>query len=223
MARAELHLRRDDGGPRTWHLVTDRVEVGREPQDPSGVVLPDSEKASRSHALLQRGPDGRWTLTDTSRNGTTVDGELVKGRRVTLRSGARIEFADVQAEFVVDDPIVAAPQPAPVLTPTPTPPPEPDRGPNHDEMLAELLRTTSFLREYSEVGKSASKRLLDAVEKLERNVSDPDPEVIRGVVTRLLRRKGDLEESARLLKEVFGDFDKVVRSMEQQIANARRR
>ena len=55
------------------------------------VVQPDDMSVSREHAYLVL-ETNTWVFQDTSRNGSYVNGDLVKGQRVTLKPGDRIQI-----------------------------------------------------------------------------------------------------------------------------------
>lgn len=63
----------------------------------SDVALTDPSVKS-THALLRRGADGIWVLTDLSRGETFVGGKAVEGEAL-LKSGDRLRFGKVSARF----------------------------------------------------------------------------------------------------------------------------
>ena len=68
------------------------VHIGRGVVNPQDVMIPPEDVlVSREHArfILET---NHWILEDTSRNGTRVNGEIVRGRRVVLRAGDRIQI-----------------------------------------------------------------------------------------------------------------------------------
>jgi len=64
------------------------IVIGRDPG--CGVELPSPE-VSRQHARIDIAADGTW-LTDTSANGTLVDGELIAKSSVALADGAQLQI-----------------------------------------------------------------------------------------------------------------------------------
>jgi DNA-binding NtrC family response regulator len=85
---AVLILLRDDQ-PLVRFAVVETATIGRSSE--CEVQLADTE-LSRRHATIRR-RDGRWELEDLgSRNGTRVDGEVVRGATMPLREGAVIEL-----------------------------------------------------------------------------------------------------------------------------------
>lgn len=70
------------------------IRIGRGVLDVTDIQLsPDDVHASREHALLVF-EDGNWYLQDQSRNGTLVNGQVVRKNRVRLNSGDRIKIGD---------------------------------------------------------------------------------------------------------------------------------
>jgi len=75
---------------------TEGVRLGRGPENDIAV---DDGTLSRAHLRLRQ-EGGGWTLEDLrSSNGTRVDGEVVRGRRVALAPGSRIEAGSVRLTF----------------------------------------------------------------------------------------------------------------------------
>jgi hypothetical protein len=73
-------------------LRTPVVHIGRGVTNPHDVAIaPEDVLVSREHARLVL-ETSHWILEDTSRNGTMVNGEWVKGKRVVLRAGDRIQI-----------------------------------------------------------------------------------------------------------------------------------
>jgi FHA domain len=99
-----------------------RVTIGRSPGN--DVALRWDSEVSRLHAEIER-VGGNWLLADDqlSRNGTYVNGERLRTRRV-LRAGDVIRTGDTQLVFVaptvtsISATATAAHAPAPHLTPT---------------------------------------------------------------------------------------------------------
>lgn len=70
------------------------IRIGRGVLDVGDIQLsPDDVHASREHARLVF-EEGSWFLEDQSRNGTVVNGQVVKRNRVKLSSGDRIKIGD---------------------------------------------------------------------------------------------------------------------------------
>jgi sigma-B regulation protein RsbU (phosphoserine phosphatase) len=102
-----LDIRADDGASRRIPLLHSQALIGRSSESE---VLLESTTVSRQHARLTRDPAGRWDIHDLgSRNGTLVNGQLVKER--ALRAGDRIQIGSFQLTLVI-----------PSDTPRPTPP-----------------------------------------------------------------------------------------------------
>ena len=76
-------------------LTEPRYLIGR--GDGCQILLPEGDGAvSRRHALLERDPQGVWSIVDLgSRNGTSVNGERVTDRR-SLSDGDRISVGKSQ-------------------------------------------------------------------------------------------------------------------------------
>jgi FHA domain len=87
-------------------LDADRLTLGRGAE--SSLAFPSDDAMSRSHAVLERGPDG-WVLRDTgSSNGTWVNGaRLVDARR--LQSGDELVLGESRLVFRGDEDIAAEP------------------------------------------------------------------------------------------------------------------
>lgn len=68
------------------------VRIGRGVTGPYDIIIqPDDVAVSREHAYLVL-ETSIWVFHDTSRNGSYVNGELVKGQRVALKPGDRIQI-----------------------------------------------------------------------------------------------------------------------------------
>ncbi len=68
------------------------VHIGRGVTGLSDVVIaPEDVLVSREHARLVL-ETSHWILEDTSRNGSLVNGEMIRGKRVVLRAGDRIQI-----------------------------------------------------------------------------------------------------------------------------------
>lgn len=105
------------------------VHIGRGVLDPHDIQLPpDDIHASREHARLVF-EDGSWFLEDHSRNGTLVNGRLIRKAKVKLSSGDRIRIGDsfdVVFRYLSDttqaeDAAYATPRTAPPAQPAESP------------------------------------------------------------------------------------------------------
>lgn len=75
-------------------LRTPVVRIGRGVLDSSDIQLPpDDVHASREHARLVF-EDDAWFLEDDSRNGTLVNGQMLRKSRIKLASGDRIKIGE---------------------------------------------------------------------------------------------------------------------------------
>jgi hypothetical protein len=85
-----------------WSLSETSVTMGRAKD--CEIVLPERE-VSRHHARIERDAAGNYILRDLgSRNGTSVNGQTVRGLPYRLRDGDEIELANaLQLGFVVGD------------------------------------------------------------------------------------------------------------------------
>lgn len=73
------------------------VRVGRSPEN--DVVIEDAT-LSRSHFVLERMGEGRWTIRDSgSSNGTRLDGAPLGPTARAIEPGARIEAGSVRLTF----------------------------------------------------------------------------------------------------------------------------
>jgi hypothetical protein len=83
---------------RRWKIKEDSCTMGR--ADDCEIVIPDRQ-ISRYHARIERDPGG-YVLRDLgSKNGTYVNGELLRGQPYRLQDGDEIELATViQLGFV---------------------------------------------------------------------------------------------------------------------------
>lgn len=97
----------------TWDVVTRgwrKIQVGRGQPETGEMnreeatlrVLVTDPRVSRDHFHLEQRDDGSWTLTDTSTNGTIVDGRMVHHETVPLRDRSRIRFGDTEYFFRID-------------------------------------------------------------------------------------------------------------------------
>lgn len=88
--------------PMLHRLVIGRACVGVPPDQ--RLVLDDST-VSRDHLELRLSPDRTVTLTDTSTNGTLVNGvRVARSNPVELRDGDRIELGSVRLTFRAQTP-----------------------------------------------------------------------------------------------------------------------
>lgn len=79
-----------------FELPGDRVRIGRHPDNE---VQIDSMAVSRHHCLLERGPQGGWTVEDLgSNNGTYVNGSRI-GQRAPVRDGDVLSIGKFQVSF----------------------------------------------------------------------------------------------------------------------------
>ena len=78
MDELELEILHHDGRRERRRLEVGSWGIGR---DRGNWLSPVDPSLSRRHALLEVGSDGVWVEALPSRNGTTVDGETLKGRR----------------------------------------------------------------------------------------------------------------------------------------------
>ena len=83
------------GAKRTLAPPESTLVIGR--GDDAGWIL-DDEDLSRGHAEVRRGWDGAWVRDLDSKNGTRVDGAVVRGE-VALRDGAMIELGPIAMRF----------------------------------------------------------------------------------------------------------------------------
>jgi hypothetical protein len=96
------------------------VHIGRGVVEPQDIVLPpDDVHASRDHARLTY-EDGFWYIEDLSRNGTQINGQMLRRSKVQLRGNERIRIGDtfdvtfryIGATTQADDSASAKPMPA---------------------------------------------------------------------------------------------------------------
>jgi hypothetical protein len=84
-----------------WPVTGDSVTLGRAKD--CDIVLPERQ-VSRHHARIERDASGFIVRDLGSKNGTSVNGEPVRGRPYRLRDGDEIELAGVlQMGFVVGE------------------------------------------------------------------------------------------------------------------------
>ena len=94
-ARLTLFLADRPARVYTLREAADHV-VGR---DPDCAVRIDDDRASRRHAIL-RADEGRWRLSDLrSKNGTQLDGAIVRGTGQPLQETSWISFGGVLSRF----------------------------------------------------------------------------------------------------------------------------
>jgi hypothetical protein len=111
-----LELRDGAGRQRLVPLDCTRLSIGR--AEGCGLALPWDPEVSRLHAVVER-IDGVWVLEDAgSRNGTSVDGEAVTGRRL-LQDGEVIRAGRTHVLFQSSAPGDAAQTEAAVDVPVP--------------------------------------------------------------------------------------------------------
>lgn len=94
-----------DGVKRRVRLLKVRTKVGR--AENADVLLP-AESVSEQHAEILF--DGtQWQLQDNgSTNGSTVDGTLVRGKRMPIQRDSLLAFGSLRAIFLSNDPADAA-------------------------------------------------------------------------------------------------------------------
>ena len=88
---------------RRFRLDTGRTVIGRHPS--CGIVL-DAVAVSRQHAALGVEGDEAWIEDLGSRNGTSVDGKPISGRRA-LADGEEIVIGDQRLKFSSNAPLTA--------------------------------------------------------------------------------------------------------------------
>jgi hypothetical protein len=86
----------DDSGPQTYLVAQNEVSVGRGGEDLwVDLALYTSDEVSREHLKLRRDASGRFTIVDTSRNGTWVNGKrIAREKECPLPDRAEIGVAD---------------------------------------------------------------------------------------------------------------------------------
>lgn len=90
--KLEIHDRKT--GDRRIEEAELPVEIGKSPSGPSRIVLAaDRQTVSRSHGRLEL-RDANLTYIDTSSNGTTVSGQLIKGGERRVGAGDLIAIED---------------------------------------------------------------------------------------------------------------------------------
>lgn len=82
------------GSPRTFPLLSERLTIGRAP---TSDICIDSQQISRSHAVLERTPEGFTCRDLDSANGVWVDG--VKVVSAVLRDDDTLQVGDVVFEY----------------------------------------------------------------------------------------------------------------------------
>ena len=119
-----LVVKTDEPSQRVVPLDADSITIGR--ATTNTLSFPTEQALSRQHALIQRSGDD-WILADLgSRNGTLLNGSLVKGQ-VELSDGDRIEIGGVTIVCTGD------PQASP--TPSSSPPASPPRAAGGAELI----------------------------------------------------------------------------------------
>jgi hypothetical protein len=90
---AELRYE-DDAGPQTFFIAQNEVSIGRGGDDLwVDLALLTNDEISREHIRLRRDPaNGKFSITDKSRNGTWLNGRRMK-RDVEIPLGERAEIA----------------------------------------------------------------------------------------------------------------------------------
>jgi len=86
-----------DGDGQPFVVREDLITIGR--QSCHLLIDPDDTSVSRQHATISRVGE-QFILEDKSRNGTTVNGQLIKNAKLTLPDGAEILFGHRDAKFV---------------------------------------------------------------------------------------------------------------------------
>jgi pSer/pThr/pTyr-binding forkhead associated (FHA) protein len=79
-------------------LLGDTVAVGR---DQGELQLPKDQMISSRHGVITVGKDGSMTFTDSSRNGSRVDGEAVHNASRPIKSGTVLELGGSRLELVI--------------------------------------------------------------------------------------------------------------------------
>jgi serine phosphatase RsbU (regulator of sigma subunit) len=88
MEPAFLLITRSDSSTTDYSLTARRHTIGR---SPNAEIVIDEWAVSRSHAMLEMGPSGRWWILDLgSRNGTFVNGARVTERLLSPADIVRI-------------------------------------------------------------------------------------------------------------------------------------
>lgn len=91
------------------HLLTEKTVIGRRSIDDDKVscLRIDWCTISRRHAVIEYKNNQFWLTDQNSRNGTFVNGQLVKGK-VCLRNGDHIHFHDVEFRFYQEETLTTA-------------------------------------------------------------------------------------------------------------------
>lgn len=99
VAWASLAVTAPDGRKSHFSLTKPAVQIGRGRNAGNDLVLDSDGKVSKTHARLEREPDGHWTLYDTgSTNGIAVGAARVIGNRV-LRDGDSVTIGATTLAF----------------------------------------------------------------------------------------------------------------------------
>jgi len=104
VAWASLAVTARDGRKSHFSLTKPAVTIGRGRNAGNDLILDSDGKVSKSHARLEREPDGHWTLYDLgSTNGIAIGTARVSGNRV-LRDGDIITIGATTLSFHENNP-----------------------------------------------------------------------------------------------------------------------
>ncbi len=99
VAWASLAVTAPDGRKSHFSLTKPAVHIGRGRNAGNDLILDSDGKVSKTHARLEREPDGHWTLYDLgSTNGIAIGASRVNGNRV-LRDGDIITIGATTLSF----------------------------------------------------------------------------------------------------------------------------